>query len=314
MTLNIIELNEISISFLRKYIEKYPDKFTNLEKVLSSKHYKINLTKDYKLLEPWIQWSNLHYDLPETEHKIFKLDDPAVADLTDVFEAGQKSYGSIGIMNLKRGSADYFISDAWSQHESVGFWGSQTAVSHLKRLILNNKKLTLSVPAIVALAYLSVRFISISDWANYLALIFKSIKKPWFRPLVLDRLLFGMHLSLSSKYKVDVALVFLNGAAHNQHHLFFNSEFVDAVDKNPSWYFSGAYDPIFDTFLFYERLLTSISNEKYIIGNGLDQELYDRTKFYYRLSNPRSFFLTFSTKSSLQNADVARLNISLPKH
>ena len=64
MTLNIIELNEISISFLRKYIEKYPDKFTNLEKVLSSKHYKINLTKDYKLLEPWIQWSNLHYDLP----------------------------------------------------------------------------------------------------------------------------------------------------------------------------------------------------------------------------------------------------------
>ena len=102
-----------------------------------------------------------------------------------------------------------------------------------------------------------------------------------------------MHLSLSSKYKVDLALVFLNGAAHNQHHLFFNSEFVDAVDKNPSWYFGGDSDPIFDTFLFYERLLTSISNEKYIIGNGLDQNFTTVQNSIIGCPIREVFFLTF---------------------
>ena len=102
-----------------------------------------------------------------------------------------------------------------------------------------------------------------------------------------------MVYSLYVKIQVDVALVFLNGAAHNQ--LFFNSEFVDAVDKNPSWYFSGAY--VYLRHFCYERLLTSISNEKYIIGNGLDQELYDSKIL---LSAVQSGFSNFPTKSSLQ--------------
>ena len=76
----------------------------------------------------------------------------------------------------------------------------------------------------------------------------------------------------------------------------FNSKENSIKNLNPEWYLSSRFDPIKEALLVYEKILDDYINKKdfeVIIATGLTQIPYDRTKFYYKLINHRSFFQKF---------------------
>ena len=87
--------------------------------------------------------------------------------------------------------------------------------------------------------------------------------------------------------------MFLNGGAHIQHHYFFNSKFFqNSQVKNPNWYLPKGLDPILDMLKCYDNIvkeLLKMEDVEVLIATGLSQIPYDRTKFYYRLKNHKTF-------------------------
>ena len=65
-----IELNELNFDFIQKYIQRFPNKYKNLNIIYKEA---INTTseKEYHLLEPWIQWVTIHTGLSAKDHNIF---------------------------------------------------------------------------------------------------------------------------------------------------------------------------------------------------------------------------------------------------
>ena len=90
----LVELNEVSFKFIQKYIDL--GELPNFKKLLKKhKVLKTHSEKEYRLLEPWIQWVTVHTGFNFDDHKIFRLGDGQ----------NQKeniSYVAIGISLIKR--------------------------------------------------------------------------------------------------------------------------------------------------------------------------------------------------------------------
>ena len=127
-------------------------------------------------------------------------------------------------------------------------------------------------------------------------MIITSYKKKWRKALFLDLLLNDIHLKLFNLHKTNFSNLFLNGIAHVQHHYLFNSEVINNINKNPSWYVSEKLDPFKDSLIVYNKILGDYLENKdinLVVATGLTQIPYDRVKFYYKLKNHKIFFKYF---------------------
>jgi hypothetical protein len=121
--------------------------------------------------------------------------------------------------------------------------------------------------------------------------LFKSLKKPWIKALLLDCALVNLFVKLDKFENKKFNFIFLNSIAHIQHRYILNSKKINSKIKNPEWLISKKNDPIEESFYFLDYILGKlINNNQFIVMNGFSQIPYDRIKFYWRIKNLNSFF------------------------
>ena len=290
-----IQLNELNIEIVKKYSKDYNFKFFN-----DDFFKKLSFTESeekYDLLEPWIQWVSIYTGKRAEDHKIFRLGDITKYSGELVFNSIEKLNKSIGIicsMNIKNNfkNPDFFLSDPWTNTIS----GPGKMIKFISKTIsqivnLNSHKnisLKLYFKAFIVLL-LSFRF---KNFFLYSKLIL-NFKKKWNKALLLDLMLHDIHFSLLKKYKTEFSSIFFNAGAHIQHHYFFNSKYYESKKlKNPQWYVKEEDDPIIDSIIFYDQILSEykkLDNYEIIMATGLSQIPYDREKYYYRLKDHKNF-------------------------
>ncbi len=290
-----ISFNELNFDLINGYI--HDPRLKNF-KNLSTKINKTDCYEEYQNLEPWIQWPTIYTGKKASEHKQFRLGDSVSFDHKTIFNEIENlgiSVGAISPMNLKNNlkSPSYFIPDPWTDtHSDKSFMSSITAKT-ISYFVKSNTKLKFDIKYWFYLLFIFLRFSKISNFLLYVKLFFSSFSCKWRKALFLDLLLNDIHYSLFKKKKTDFSHLFLNGFAHIQHHYMFNSKILREKNLNPKWYVKSKSDPIEDALLVYEKILSDYFDKKnieLIVATGLSQVPYDRTKFYYRLKNHKTFF------------------------
>ena len=293
----LFEINEINFDIVKEYIGN--TKLKNFSYIINNNLKTTIAEKEYSKLEPWIQWVSVHTGMDANEHKIFRLGESKNFNYEQIFEKVQKKNFSVGAlfsMNVinKNGKFEYFVPDPWTETQpSDNFW-CKILNKAIKQSVNDNsaKKIELKSYLIILLACL--RFIRPSKYIYFFKLILNSIKKKWYKVLVLDYLISEIHLNFIKNKETNFSTVFYNAGANIQHHYFLNSKKINTKIKNPDWYINPKHDPIEDMLKSYDKILKSyldLIDEGYsiIFATGLSQEPYDRVKFYYRLKDHDSF-------------------------
>ena len=87
--------------------------------------------------------------------------------------------------------------------------------------------------------------------------------------------------------------LFLNGAAHIQHHYLFNSAAYRGSYRNPRWYLAEGVDPVLQIYRVYDAILADClamaPRPRLMIATGLHQDPVDEPVFYWRLRDHAAF-------------------------
>ena len=288
----LIQFNEVNFEILKKY---------NLSKLKNFKTILNNLKttsaeKQYKYLEPWIQWVSVYTGKSAEEHKIFRLGDIINNEIEQIFELVEKngySVGSILPMNCsnKLKKADYFIPDPWTQTECNNNFWIKMMTEVFSQVVNDNSKNKINYKNYLKLFMIFFKFSNKKKIFKYIKLLFKSKNNKYNKAIFFDLLIHDIHITLLEKYKTDFSSIFFNGCAHIQHHYFFNSPFVEKKNKNPQWYLKGNVDPLYEILLIYDEILGEYIrlNYDFILATGLSQIPSDNLIYYYRLKNHKSF-------------------------
>ena len=294
-----LELNEINFDLVKCYLSKYPGRFPGLQKLLSGVCINTSSEKNYRELEPWIQWASVHTGKSYSEHKLFRLGDIVGSKIPQFFEHLEMagiSVGCISPMNTENRlkKAAYFIPDPWTKTATDDSWWSRQLGSAISQAVNDNAQSKINWKSAVYILFGLIRFAKFKHYPLYLKLAFQSISASWRRALLLDLLLHDLHTSLFKDKNPQFSTLFLNAGAHIQHHYIHNSPFIFAESGfiNPSWYISPKLDPFSEMLQIYDRIIEEYlasCNYELIVATGLSQRPYDRIKYYYRLRNHADF-------------------------
>ena len=306
MKLILVELNEINFDAVRHYCNynSLPGFQSIIDKLVITES-----EKEYKNLEPWIQWPSVHTGKKFHEHNVFRLGDFVNSNEEQFFEKVEKSgfkVGAVSPMNAKNNlnNPAYFIPDPWTQTNSDGSFFSKSISSGISQAVNDNSQSKLTFSTIIKL---SLSFLALVNPLRFLPLIFfalSALTKSWRKALFLDLFLYEIHKTLFRRKKADFSTIFLNAGAHIQHHYFYNTSFVSSkLLKNPSWYIDEKDDPFLEMLKVYDYIIQDVLKEnktEVIISTGLSQKPFDELKFYYRLKDHKNFL----TKIGISFEDV----------
>jgi hypothetical protein len=115
----------------------------------------------------------------------------------------------------------------------------------------------------------------------------------------------------ASRTQPHFATLFLNSAAHIQHHYLFCSSAYQGSLRNPEWYVKPGEDPIFEVYQLYDRIIASTMRRfpqaRFMIGTGLHQNPHSSVSFYWRLRDHAEFLralgVVFDTVSPRMSRD-----------
>ena len=295
----LLELNEINFDVVNKYVAANSARFPALKKLLLISSIRTTCEKQYKELEPWIQWVSVHTGKTYPEHRIFRLGDIVGSSIPQIFEqleqAGYK-VGAISAMNAENRLRHpaYFIPDPWTQTAADSSWWSQVLSQALSQAVNDNAQERITLKSALQVMLSLFRFARARHYVKYLSLILASRRKRWLKALVLDLLLHDVHWNMFNAKKPNFSTLFLNAGAHIQHHYFFNAEPLrkDLHNKNPAWYIPENEDPLADVLKMYDMIVGEYlarTDIDIVLATGLAQKPYDRVKFYYRLNTHSDF-------------------------
>ncbi len=295
----LIELNEINFDIVSSYLKNKPGRFPGFEKCFAGKLIRTSSEKNYKHLEPWIQWPSVHSGEDFAAHKIFRLGDVVHSSIPQIFEEVEnKGYrvGVVSAMNVSNRlkSPSYFLPDPWTQtHSDSNVW-SRLIHSAVSQAVNDNSNNKITLRSVLYLIISFARFARLKHYLSYFRLAFFSGNASWRKAIFLDLLIHDFHLSRLNSTKTEFSTVFFNAGAHIQHHYLFNCKYLPKTfnSMNPSWYISAKEDPIGEMLEVYDSILTElldVNDIEVIVATGLSQKPYDKIKYYYRLRDHGSF-------------------------
>ena len=292
-----LQLNELNFDYINEYINNGLD-LPGFQKIREWNSATLKSEDSYELLEPWIQWSSIHSGLEFKGHKIFRLGDAVTKTHKTIFELIEEngySVGAVSPMNVvnRLKSPKFFIPDPWTNTKADNSWVSQFLHAAIRHLVNNNASGKITFPNILRILSVSFYLLDIRDFYKILSCLIKAkLGKKWFKVLAFDFFLSKVFLKLKKKYDPDFSVLFLNGAAHIQHHYLLSSPLANKkmLNKNPLWYVRHNEDPLKDMLLEYDKIIQKIIiDNKIIICTGLTQTKIDKTIFYYRLKDHEDF-------------------------
>lgn len=297
----LIELNELNFEMVLPYIKDY--KLKNLEMMIKNIQT-TDAENEYELLEPWIQWLTIKTGLSAKEHRIFRLGDKNNAIHENIYEKLEKtgySVGAISPINTPNNCEDprYFIPDPWSQSKSDDTFLSRLTFKMLKQTVNDNAKNGITLKSLLTILFLVFFYSNPKNFYKYIKYFIASRKLRWFKALFLDLLLNDVHLKLLKKRKPNFSTIFLNGAAHIQHHYLFNS-LISKKKTNPENIYNPDQDAFKDVLILYNEIIgdyLKLENYDLIFITGLSQVLNKNGEYYYRLKNHKDFLEKLNIKS-----------------
>jgi hypothetical protein len=293
----LLEFNEVNFEHVRAYIER--KEMPNLARLIDAYGFRETSSElHYEQLEPWIQWVTAHSGLPYERHGVFRLGDIVKHDIPQIWEVLEDyglTVGAISPMNAKnrtRGAA-FFVADPWTPTATTG----SALLKRLHGAVTQgvNDNATESIRAHSAI-WLLVGLAKYASWNNYRQYVrFASSHraKPWYRAMFLDLLLADVFIRETQRAMPNFVSLFLNAAAHIQHHYMFNSVAYKGEQRNPSWYVAPQEDPVGDVYRLYDRILGQVQRHfpsaRLMIATGLHQDPHAKVTFYWRLKDHSGF-------------------------
>lgn len=295
--LMMIELNEVNFDFIRGYAAC--GALPNFQRLID-RHGIVETTSetDYANLEPWIQWVTAHTGRSLKDHGVFRLGDilerPDIAQIWETLEAAGVSVGAISPMNARNAcqNAAFFVPDPWTRSTVTGSPLVRNLYDAITQLVNDNAEGKADKASLVWLGAGLARYAAPGNYARYIAAMAK-IRQPWQRALILDLLLADLFAAEVRRTDAQFTTLFLNAAAHIQHHYLFNSAIYRGPNANPVWYIAADQDPLLDVYRLYDRilgrLLRAFPDRRLIVATGLHQDPYPTTLFYWRLRDHAAF-------------------------
>lgn len=292
-----LQLNELNFDYVDRYISLgYLPAFGRL-----FERYGYSTTRSetqYNLANPWIQWPTVHTGLDYAEHGIFRTGDCVHNDfpqLFDLLESHGFTVAAISPFNARNSTtrSPFFVPDPWTETEFSGSWTLRLLYHALVTVTDDYAKNRISPGAMVRLAAGLLRYAKKTTLPSYLRESLAYFRgKTWYRALVCDRLLVDAFLVEWRRHRPDYATLFLNGAAHLQHHYLFNSKAYDGERRNPEWIAPRDEDPLLDVLSLYDRLLErfiALDGVRLQLQSALSQVPHDRETRYYRIDDLPAF-------------------------
>lgn len=292
-----LELNEVNFEFVEHYAQR--GALPTFARLLAAHGYARTASETvYELIEPWIQWFTVHTGLPYGEHKVFRLGDGPQAPARQIWEelaARGLKVGAFSPMNAGNRLADaaFFIPDPWTKTGVAAPALMRGAYEAICQAVGDNAEGRIGGGAALRLAGGLLAYAHPLHWPQYAQLGALGLKRRWARAVFLDRFLADCFLRLWKRTRPDFATLFLNGAAHLQHHYLFNSAAYHGPFRNPPWYLPAGTDPVLEIYRLYDRIvgeaLALDPSLRVMMATGLHQDPVDAPVFYWRLRDHAGF-------------------------
>jgi hypothetical protein len=293
----VLELNEVNFEFLEAYAAR--GYLPNFKSFLDRYGYaETTSEKRYQELEPWIQWVTAHTGKTLAEHGVFRLGDIAHVDIEQIWEklaADGIKVGAMSPMNAKcRGDKwDFFVPDPWTNTRVIAKPWVKRLYRAIVQVVNNNAQGKITPMSLVNLAIGGAAAASRKNYTKYFNYLQKIRTKPWFRAIFLDQLLSDLFVRSVAKHNTQFATLFLNAAAHIQHHYMFASGVYEGNMRNPDWYVQPGSDPLLDVYSAYDQILRDVMvrfpSARIMLATGLHQNPHPELTYYWRLKEHEKF-------------------------
>jgi hypothetical protein len=293
----LLELNEVNFDYLRALAAH--GGAPNLARIIQSHGIAETISEQsYDELEPWIQWVTAHTGLPFKDHGIFRLGDMVNSEIGQIWEHLERHGLRVAAMspmnatNRTRNPA-YFIPDPWTPTTVSAKPLLEGVYRAVARAVNDNARARISPGALAWLLAGAARYARPCNYAIYTALATTARAKPWVKSMILDLLLTDIFVRETRRTKPNFASLFLNAAAHIQHHYMFNFFAYKGEKRNPDWYVPRGADPVADVYRLYDRIVGQVQRAfpaaRIMIATGLHQDPHSETTFYWRLKDHPAF-------------------------
>lgn len=293
----LLELNEINFDYVGRYIAR--GELPNLGSLIQQ-HGIAETTSEskYEDLEPWIQWVSAHTGLPLRDHKIFRLGDVVHTNIDQIWELLERQglrVGAMSPMNAKYRLNDpaFFVPDPWTNTDVKARPVLANLYKALAQAVNDNAAARLTASSLKSLLVGLIAYARPVNYAAYAGLALRSRSRPWRKAMFLDLLLADVFMSETRRTQPHFASLFLNAAAHVQHHYMFSSAAYDGEQRNPAWYAPPNIDPVLEVYALYDRIIGQMRSvfrqSRIMLATGLRQVPYLEQKYYWRLRNHQEF-------------------------
>ena len=297
----LLALNELNLDYIRGYVGQ--GKLINFGKLIQQGVVTTTSEDKYELLEPWIQWVTVQTGKTYDEHKVFRLGDIVNRpDLYQIFEDLENLGLSVGVISPfnadnRLTNSKFFIPDPWTQTKASGGHIIEKLSRTVSRFVNSNASGKIGPLDVIWLLIGFMVYVRIKRWPKFFKLA-SFHKKPGVKAAILDMILLEVFVTLQKKHKPDYSHLFFNGGAHVQHHYMFNSSQYNGDFKNPEWYCSADWDPIFMMLETYDTIIGDLldSGERIIGVTGLHQVPHEEQTFYWRPIAHKEFLLECGIK------------------
>jgi hypothetical protein len=294
----LLELNEVNFEFVQIYaaLGKLP--------ALAEAMARHGLTKTTSEIcptkwEPWIQWVTAHSGLTLDQHGIFRLGDIIGHEVDQIWEVLERKgikVAALCPMNASNRAVApaFFLPDPWTKTTVTAPFSAKVMFSGLTEFVNRNADSdAVPLSAILKLLLGTVSYAMPKNYGQYAKIAARSRNANWNRALFLDLLLTDTFISLVQSKHPQFASIFLNGAAHLQHHYMFSSRAYSGEERNPEWYIDPADDPILAIYELYDqffaRLKSAFPAARILIATGLHQVPHKNLTYYWRLKDHSKF-------------------------
>jgi hypothetical protein len=293
----LLELNEVNFDFVARYAGG--GNLPALGHLLSEHGVSTTSSEStYEHLEPWIQWVTAHTGLTFEQHQVFRLGDVGEHDFEQVWEKLESAGISVGAVSPINASnrtqhSPFFVPDPWTNTPVSGGWILRQLNLALNQAVGENAKQRMTLQTLFRVALGVAAHFRSSTIGELIAHTLKRREESWRSVLFLDRLLADVFIRQWRRHRPGFASLFLNGAAHIQHHYMFSSSVYDGPRRNPDWYVKPGADPLLDVYRLYDRILADVQRlpgpPRIMLATGLHQDPHPIEQCYYRLKDHAQF-------------------------
>ncbi len=292
----LLELNEVNFEYVEAYARR--GELPNFAALLQQHGFTRTTSEtSYEQLEPWIQWVTAHTGKSLAEHCVFRLGDIAAHDIPQIWELLEErglKVGAISPMNAKHRLRDpaFFVPDPWTRTEISAPPMLRKLYAALAQAVSENASSRLSAASLAGLLGGVARYARLPNYPRYTQLALSSIGRPWRRALFLDLLLADVFIREVLRTRPHFASLFVNAAAHIQHHYMYCAAPYEGPQRNPRWYIAAGDDPVLEAYRLYDTMIGQLRRAvpaRLMLATGLHQVPHDEHTFYWRLREHDSF-------------------------